>query len=242
MLNVLTIAGSDSCGGAGIQADIQAIHDHGCHASTVISVLTAQNIRGVEAIESISPNFFRQQIDAVCRHTKFNSVKIGMLFSKDNMMVLLKAIDDWKLENIIIDPVMIATSGHSLIEGNAVEFLKKYLLPKALLVTPNFPEASRLLNEDFHDPEYAAEKLSLIYKTNVLIKGGHSTKNTANDVFYDYNRGDIHVFSGTKIMAKNTHGTGCRLSSAIAANYAISKNLKQSIKQAKNYVRQYLAR
>ncbi len=232
----LTIAGSDSSGGAGIQADLKTMLANGVYGMSAITALTAQNTMGVTAISEITPEFLGQQIDAVFTDIFPDSVKIGMTASESLIETIAEKLMFYKAENIVVDPVMIATSGAKLISENAIETLRKKLLPIASVVTPNIPEAevlSEMKISDKADMEKAAGFINKTYGCAVLLKGGHSI-NDANDLLYE--NGIITWFEGLRIDNPNTHGTGCTLSSAIASNLAKGYDLKQSVKLAKEYI------
>lgn len=231
----LTIAGSDSSGGAGIQADIKAMTMLGVYAMSAITALTAQNTMGVTAVLEVPPKFLRQQLDAVFEDIPPDAVKIGMVSSAELIKTISERLQFYGAKNIVVDPVMVATSGAKLIDDNAVEMLKKFLFPLATLITPNIPEAEKLSNikiNSAEDMEKAAKNIFENYGCAVLCKGGHSL-NDANDILYN---GEIKIFNGKKISTTNTHGTGCTLSSAIAAGLAKNLNLTDAISAAKNYI------
>ncbi len=236
MKTALSIAGSDSCGGAGIQADLKTMTMNGVYAMTAVTALTAQNTTGVTAILESSPEFLKQQLDAVFKDIYPDAVKIGMVASSELIEVIAERLRHYKAKNIVVDPVMVATSGSSLMKTDAVFSLIKELLPIATVVTPNIPEAEILsemtiCNKD--DMMNAAKKISNSYKCAVLLKGGHSI-NDANDLLYA--NGEFRWFEGKRINNPNTHGTGCTLSSAIASNLAKGFGLEQSVKRAKDYI------
>ena len=232
----LTIAGSDSSGGAGIQADLKTMLANGVYGMSAITALTAQNTTGVTAISEVTPDFLGQQLDAVFTDIFPDAVKTGMVANAELINVISERLTFYKAKNIVVDPVMVATSGARLISENAVETLKSKLLPIATVVTPNIPEAEVLSGiriSEKADMENAAERINKIYGCAVLLKGGHNV-NDANDELY-YN-GEITWFSRKRIDNPNTHGTGCTLSSAIAANLAKGHDLKQSVRLAKEYI------
>ena len=241
MKKALTIAGSDSCGGAGIQADIKTMTLNGVHAMSAITALTAQNTTGVKAITEVTPEFLTQQIDAVFEDIRPDAVKIGMVSSPQLIEVIADRLGAYKAENIVLDPVMVATSGSSLIKTEAVSVMTERLLPMATLVTPNIPEAEILSGtkirseEDMHT---AARLIGDRFSTSVLLKGGHSVSD-ANDLLYA--DGGFKWFKGRRIDNPNTHGTGCTLSSAIAANLAKGFDLCEAVRRAKNYISGALA-
>ena len=237
----LTIAGSDCSGGAGIQADLKTMTMNGIYAMSAITALTAQNTTGVRAIQESTPEFLRQQIDAVFEDIVPDAVKIGMVSSSELIRVIADRLKVHKARNVVVDPVMVATSGSSLMKTDAVQTLVDELLPLATLVTPNIPEAqvlSGLTIVSKNDMIMAAKKISKDCHCAVLLKGGHSI-NDANDLLYA--NGESVWFSGKRIDNPNTHGTGCTLSSAIAANLAKGYNLADSVKKAKDYISGALA-
>lgn len=232
----LTIAGSDSSGGAGIQADLKTMLANGVYGMSVITALTAQNTMGVTAISEVTPEFLGQQIDAVFTDIFPDAVKIGMTSNAQLVEVIAEKLIFYKAKNIVVDPVMIATSGARLISENAVDMLKNRLFPIATLVTPNIPEAeavSGMKIADKTDMEKAAQRISEEYGCTVLLKGGHSI-NDANDLLYE--NGGTTWFGGIRINNPNTHGTGCTLSSAIASNLAKGYGLNVSVQLAKEYI------
>ncbi len=236
MKTALTIAGSDSSGGAGIQADIKTMTMNGVFAMSAITALTAQNTMGVTGIMDVPPEFLGQQIDAVFTDIRPDAVKIGMVSSEPLIRKIGEKLREYQAENIVLDPVMVATSGSRLMAGDAVETLKRELMPLALLVTPNIPEAEVLSGLKIMceaDMEAAAGIISRTYHCAVLCKGGHSVSD-ANDLLYA--DGDCRWFYGKRIDNPNTHGTGCTLSSAIAANLAKGYDLPTSVKRAKDYI------
>lgn len=236
MKTALTIAGSDSSGGAGIQADIKTMTMNGVYAMSAITALTAQNTTGVTGIMEMTPAFLAEQIDDIFNDIRPDAVKIGMVSSGGLIEVISKRLKAFSAENIVVDPVMVATSGAKLISGEAVAVLKKELLPIAAVVTPNIPESEILAEMQIHTPEdmvKAAEKISRIYGCAVLCKGGHNM-NDANDLLYA--DGQSRWLNGKRIDNSNTHGTGCTLSSAIAANMAKGFDLFNSVERAKSYI------
>lgn len=241
MKTALTIAGSDSCGGAGIQADIKTMTVNGVYAMSAITALTAQNTTGVTAIYEVSAEFLRQQIDAVFEDIYPDAVKIGMVSSSELIEAIAERLAAYGAKNIVADPVMVATSGARLISDDAVDVLKKRLLPIATVITPNIPEAEVLAEMKItsaDDMLAAAEKIHRAYGCAVLCKGGHSV-NDADDLLYA--GGSYQWFKGKRIDNPNTHGTGCTLSSAIAANLAKGYSLPDSVERAKEYISGALA-
>ena len=237
----LTIAGSDCSGGAGIQADLKTMTMNGVYAMSAITALTAQNTTGVRAIQESTPEFLAQQIDAVFEDIFPDAVKIGMVSSSELIRVIADRLTAHKAKNVVVDPVMVATSGSSLMRNDAVETLVNKLLPLATLVTPNIPEAEVLsgisiTNKD--DMIAAAKKIYDRCHCAVLLKGGHSIHD-ANDLLYADEKSVW--FTGKRIDNPNTHGTGCTLSSAIAANLAKGYCLADSVQRAKDYISGALA-
>lgn len=233
---VLSIAGSDCSGGAGIQADLKTMTMNGVYAMSAITALTAQNTTGVQGIFEVSPTFLSQQIDSIFTDIRPDAVKIGMVSSVELIHVIAEKLKAYKADNIVVDPVMVATSGSSLMKTDAVSALADQLLPIAAVVTPNIPEAEILAGMTIQnevDMEQAAKKIGDAYGCAVLVKGGHSI-NDANDLLY-YN--GIHKwFYGKRIHNPNTHGTGCTLSSAIASNLAKGYSLEEAVQKAKAYI------
>lgn len=236
MKTALTIAGSDSGGGAGIQADIKTMTMNGVYAMSAITALTAQNTTGVSGIFEVTPEFLGQQIDAVFEDIRPDAVKIGMVSSGELIGIIAEKLKAYHAPNIVIDPVMVATSGSRLMSEAAINILKKELLPLATLITPNIPEAEVLAGiaiSGESDMIQAAEIINRDYKTAVLCKGGHNL-NAANDLLYV--NGSYQWFYGKRIDNPNTHGTGCTLSSAIASNLAKGFDLPTSVERAKAYI------
>ncbi|MBP3591376.1 MAG: bifunctional hydroxymethylpyrimidine kinase/phosphomethylpyrimidine kinase [Clostridia bacterium] len=241
MKTALSIAGSDSSGGAGVQADIKTMTVNGVFAMCAITALTAQNTLGVRSVVESTPEFLKDQIDAVFEDIRPDAVKIGMVSSAELIRVIADRLVYYKAENVVVDPVMVATSGSRLMRSNAVSVLKRELLPLAALVTPNIPEAEALSGERIQgkeDMERAAKHIADTYGCAVLVKGGHSVSD-ANDLLYA--NGVCKWFDGKRIDNPNTHGTGCTLSSAIAANLAKGYDLEASVQRAKDYISGALA-
>ena len=241
MKTALTIAGSDCSGGAGIQADIKTMTMHGVYAMSAITALTAQNTTGVRAIQESEPEFLKQQIDAVFEDIYPDAVKIGMVSSSELIHVIAERLNYYGAKNIVVDPVMVASSGSSLMKDNAVKTLIKELFPVATLVTPNIPEAQVLSGMNIRNREdmvTVAKYIGDNFHCAVLLKGGHSI-NDANDLLYDH--GELIWFAGRRIDNPNTHGTGCTLSSAIASNLALGFSLEESVGKAKVYISEALA-
>ena len=236
MNTALTIAGSDSGGGAGIQADIKTMTANGVYAMSAITALTAQNTTGVTGIMEVTPEFLKLQLDAIFTDIRPNAVKTGMVSSGELIKVIADSLRHYEAENIVVDPVMVATSGAKLINDEAIDSLKTLLLPIADVITPNIPEAEvlsglKIAGED--DMIAAARQINSSFGCAVLLKGGHKV-NDANDLLY--RNGDFVWFKGKRINNPNTHGTGCTLSSAIASNLAKGDSLDNAVKYAKNYI------
>ena len=241
MKTALTIAGSDCSGGAGIQADLKTMTMNGVYGMSAVTALTAQNTTGVAGILEVPPHFLRQQLDMIFSDIRPDAVKIGMVSSGALIEVIAKALADWKAERVVVDPVMVATSGSALMETEAVSVLKEKLLPMADLVTPNIPEAevlSGLTIRGREDMEQAAQAIAQAHGCAVLLKGGHSVSD-ADDLLYA--GGQARWFQGKRIDNPNTHGTGCTLSSAIAANLAKGFPMEEAIGRAKDYISGALA-
>lgn len=241
MKTALTIAGSDSSGGAGIQADLKTMTLNGVFAMSAITALTAQNTLGVTGIYGVSPEFLKAQIDAVFTDIYPDAVKIGMVSSIELIEAIAERLKYHNAGNIVVDPVMVSTSGSKLLEDNAIDTLKNELLPIATILTPNIPEGEILSGmeiKDEKDMEKAAKLIGDRYGCAVLLKGGHSI-NDAND--YLYNGFDSKWYYGKRIDNPNNHGTGCTLSSAIAANLAKGYELDNAIEVAKEYISEALS-
>ena len=241
MKTALTIAGSDSSGGAGIQADIKTMMANGVYAMSAITALTAQNTLGVKSIFDVTPQFLSDQLDAVFTDIFPDAVKIGMISSPLLAEVVAENLTLYKAKNIVLDPVMIATSGATLTKTEAVRVMTQKLLPLATVITPNIPEAevlSKMEIKNEGDMKKAAEAIYSLCGCSVLLKGGHSI-NDANDLLYE--NGKFRWFSGKRIDNPNTHGTGCTFSSAIASNLAKGMTLPYAITSAKEYISTTLA-
>lgn len=238
---VLTIAGSDSGGGAGIQADIKSISANGCFATSAITAITAQNTLGVNAIEGLSTDIIEKQIDAVLSDIGADCVKIGMLHSSEVVHSVARILRKYEVSNIVLDPVMVSTSGHKLLEDSAIEALKSELIPMARIITPNIPEAAVLLGESISEqdelPE-AARRLAEQYGVSVLLKAGHLVNDELIDIFYNQETGEVSELSARRVDTRNTHGTGCTLSSALAAQLAKGLSLTEAARTAKHYINQ----
>ena len=241
MRTALTIAGSDSGGGAGIQADIKTMTANGVYAMSAVTALTAQNTTGVTDIMEVTPEFLAAQLDAVFTDIFPDAVKTGMVSSSELIETIADKLTEYGARNVVVDPVMVATSGAKLISDDAISTLKDRLLPIATVITPNIPEAEvlsgmKIASED--DMVKAAKSIEASYGCAVLLKGGHSI-NDANDLLC--RGGEIKWFRGKRINNPNTHGTGCTLSSAIASNLAKGENLDDAVLYAKNYISGALA-
>lgn len=236
MKKILTIAGSDCSGGAGIQADLKTITAHKMYGMSAITALTAQNTTGVYGVLEISPEFVGQQLDCIFNDIYPDAIKIGMVSSVEIIKVIAKKLIEYKAKNIVVDPVMFSTSGHALISKDAMNTLISELLPLGDVITPNISEAEGLCGfkiENKEDMLRSAEVISKMLKGCVLIKGGHLA-DSADDLLYS--EGKTIWFKGEKINNPNTHGTGCTLSSAIACNLAKGFEMEQSVKNAKAYI------
>ena len=236
MYKVLSIAGSDCSGGAGIQADIKTIAAHGMYAMTVITALTAQNTTGVYGVLEADKDFVARQIDCVFQDIRPDAVKVGMVANAQIIAAIADKLEEYEAKNIVVDPVMVSTSGGSLLNEDAVEALKTRLLPLADVITPNIPEAECLSGVSIQsngDMERAAEQISLFCRSAILIKGGHQEYRADDLLYYE----DCPIwFPGRKVDNPNTHGTGCTLSSAIACNLAKGLILEEAVFRAKKYI------
>lgn len=234
----LTIAGSDSGGGAGIQADLKTFSALGVYGASVITALTAQNTREVRAIEDASPAFVVSQIETVLDDLDVGAVKIGMLSRPEIIAAVAATLEDRQIKNIVLDPVMVAKSGDSLLQEDAVSALRELLLPMASVITPNLPEAAVLLGtvEPQNEEEMvaAAKALLALGPASVLLKGGHLTGPESVDIFHD--GAEPSRLSAARVLSRNTHGTGCTLSSAIAAHLARGFELREAVSAAKDYL------
>jgi len=236
MKKVLTIAGSDCSGGAGIQADLKTFIAHGCYGMSVLTALTAQNTTGVYGIENCTPDFVRNQLGCIFTDIVPDAIKIGMVSSVDIIESIVDILNEYKGQNIVLDPVMVATSGSRLIEDKAMAALLEKLMPLAKVITPNLYEAeliSGMTIKTKDDMILAAKEIAVSYDGHILIKGGH-LETDANDLLYS--AGQVTWFQGKKIENPNTHGTGCTLSSAIASNLALGYDVKESIQRSKDYI------
>ena len=241
MKTALSIAGSDSSGGAGIQADMKTMSAHGIYAMTAITALTAQNTTGVISIQEATPDFLADQLDAVFTDIFPDAVKIGMMANAALIRVIAQKLKQYHARHIVVDPVMVATSGSKLMQEDALDTLTHELLPLAELVTPNIPEAEVLSGmriTSAEDMAAAAKHMEQSFSCAVLLKGGHDLNN-ANDLLC--RNGEIQWFHGRRINNPNTHGTGCTLSSAIASNLACGMELDEAVRRAKEYISGALA-
>lgn len=236
MKTCLTIAGSDSSGGAGIQADLKTMTVNGVYAMSVITALTAQNTQGVTGILDVSPEFITEQMDAVFTDIYPDAIKIGMVSSPEIVEAIAASLEKYQAKNIVLDPVMVATSGAKLLKEEAMDSLINRLIPLADVITPNIPEGEILAGMEITNEDEmikAAEKIGKKYDCAVLLKGGHRV-NDANDLLYG--DGEFKWFRSERIDNPNTHGTGCTLSSAIGANLAKGYEIDQAIEKAKDYL------
>jgi hydroxymethylpyrimidine/phosphomethylpyrimidine kinase len=239
----LTIAGSDSGGGAGIQADLKTFQRFGVFGTSAITAITAQNTRGVSSWDAVSPELVRAQIDAVAEDLFPSAFKTGMLASAAVASIVAAAIRDHSLQNYVLDPVMVATSGDVLFEPDAIEVIRRELVPQAALVTPNLHEAAILTGEKIDDEDSMARAAEILVNDMgaqaALVKGGHlDSGNRVVDVLYD---GDIRTFRGQRLDTTNTHGTGCTLSAAITAQLAKGESLHAAVRRAIDYVHNAIA-
>ncbi len=240
MRTALTIAGSDCSGGAGIQADIKTMTANNVYAMSVITALTAQNTTGVTGILNMDPDFVKSQLEMIFDDIYPDAIKIGMVSSGEIVEAIAYELIKYKAKNIVLDPVMVATSGSNLVENSAIKTMQKKLFPLAKVITPNIPEAEVLSGINIKDEKDMERAAKIIYENHgcaVLLKGGHSI-NDANDLLYE--NGKEKWFFGKHIDNQNTHGTGCTLSSAIAANLAKGYTLEDSVRRAKNYISEAL--
>ena len=239
---ILVIAGSDSSGGAGIQADIKTITSLGSYAMTAITAITSQNTTGVLSISKVPINEIKRQIEFTSKDIRPDAIKIGMLHSKKVIETVINSLKKIKVKKIILDPVMVAKGGTKLVDDKSIEIIKTKLMNRVSLITPNIPEAEILAKikiKTTDDMIIAGKKLLSFGAKNVLIKGGHLKKQNIIDVFV--NKKEISIFKNKKINTKNTHGTGCTLSSAITAYFACGKTLKKSCEMAIKYVNEAIA-
>ena len=234
---ILIIAGSDSSGGAGIQADIKTVTALGSYAMTAITAVTIQNTTGVKSIVSIGPKHISNQIEFTSKDIKPDAIKIGMLNSSKVIKSVIRSLDIIKVKKIILDPVMVAKGGAKLIDNTAIQMIKNKLIKKVTLITPNIPEAEMLTGtkiKTVEDMIYAASILIRLGAKNVFIKGGHLHSKMLHDIFV--NKKEINIIKNRRIATSNTHGTGCTLSSAISTFFSCGKTLKKSCELATKYV------
>lgn len=238
---VLTIAGSDSGGGAGIQADIKTISACACYASSAIAAITAQNTLGVRDIHPIPHAILKSQIEAVLDDIGTDAIKIGMLHSGENIQVIADCLDKYKIRNVILDPVMVATSGNQLLLDEAIDQLKRILFPRVRIITPNLPEAEILLGRKIEKQaefRVVAKELAEKYQVSVLLKAGHLVEEVLIDVLYDFETNSYLDLASKRIDTKNSHGTGCSLSSALASFLARGFSISESAQLAKEFINQ----
>jgi hydroxymethylpyrimidine/phosphomethylpyrimidine kinase len=236
---VLTIAGSDSGGGAGIQADLKTFAAIGCYGMSVITALTAQNTRGVRGIFAVPPSFAAEQIQAVLTDIGTDAIKIGMLYSVELIEVVAAELKKHGAEKIVLDPVMAAQSGDKLLQDDAIEAIKSHLMPLATVVTPNIPEASVLTGRQLtyrEDIQRAAKELAMYGSRTILIKGGHLEENKSTDLLYLAKENRFEMFEGPRVKTRNNHGTGCTLSSAIAGYMAKGNEIEKAVRNAKDFM------
>ncbi len=236
---VLTIAGSDSGGGAGIQADIKTISACGCYAASAITAITVQNTLGVEDVCGIPVAIIGGQIKAVLSDIGADAIKIGMLHSAEVIHTVKSALQEFDAKNIVLDPVMVSTSGHRLIEEDAIRIMQQDLMPMARIITPNIPEAELLLGQSIqfqNELPEVARKLSMNGKVSVFLKAGHLTDDQLIDIFYNAEEDEIIELPSIRIFTPNTHGTGCTLSSALASMLAKGMSLNEAATEAKRYI------
>lgn len=236
MKKVLTIAGSDSSGGAGIQADLKTFSAHGVFGMSVIAAVTAQNTKEVIDVQNISPDIIGKQIDAIFDDIEVDAVKIGMISEIEGIKVVAERLKKYKPKNIVLDPVMVSKSGYSLMNPNSVETLIKELIPIVSVITPNIPEAEIISGTKIKTIEDMEKTAKIIYNMgprNVLVKGGHLLGD-AIDILYDGK--EFTYLKNGRINTKNTHGTGCTLSSSIASNLALGMDIKEAVRNSKRYI------
>ncbi len=232
--NILSIAGSDPSGGAGVQADLKVISALGGYGMAAVTALTAQNTMGVRSVVHVPARFMRDQIETVFDDIDVSAVKIGMLGNAEIMEEIACCLEQYQPENIVLDPVMVATSGDSLIDMDAIDCLKKRLIPLADIITPNIPEAEKLMRKSVIDMEMFAQNLLDLGARSVLLKGGHLKGDVMRDVFADQD--GVETFEAPRVETDNTHGTGCSLSSAIAVYLGHGLSMREACKKAKDYV------
>lgn len=232
--NILSIAGSDPSGGAGVQADLKTFTTLGCYGMAAITALTAQNTQGVRSVVNVPERFMRDQLDAIFEDITVDAVKIGMLSSVEIMNVVADSLEKYQVQNVVLDPVMVASSGDVLMEADAIDVLKNRLIPMATLITPNIAEAEKLMRKSVLDFEESAKSLLDLGAQAVLLKGGHTKGDVARDILAD--KDGVSTFEAPRIYTMNTHGTGCTLSSAIAAYLGQEEPLKEACAKAKSYL------
>lgn len=238
---LLTIAGSDSGGGAGIQADLKTFSACGCFGMSAITALTAQNTLGVTAIHPVPVPFLEAQIRAVLDDIGVDAIKIGMLHSPEVIESVARLLKMYDCRRVVLDPVMVATSGDSLVTGDAIEAMKEYLFPAVSLITPNIPEAQLLLGRSIRNTDElrsGARDLVDNHKVAVLLKAGHLTGQEVQDVLITAPGGEEHVYTNTRLVTRNTHGTGCTLSSAVAAYWGKGLEIAEAVGEAERYLHQ----
>ncbi|MCX7614740.1 MAG: bifunctional hydroxymethylpyrimidine kinase/phosphomethylpyrimidine kinase [Clostridiales bacterium] len=236
MKKVLSIAGSDCSGGAGIQADLKTFSAHGIFGMSVIVSVVAENTRRVIAIQDITPDMIEKQIDAIFEDIGTDAVKIGMLSGTKSMLAVAKKLKEYKPEHVVIDPVMYAKNGCPLMNPDSIDTMIKEIIPLADVLTPNIPEAEKISGiaiEGIRDMERAAKLIHELGAKNVIVKGGHAIGN-ASDILFDGNT--FSHFSSERIHTKNTHGTGCTFSAAITSNLALGMDIRSAVSQAKDYI------
>ncbi|WP_408954461.1 bifunctional hydroxymethylpyrimidine kinase/phosphomethylpyrimidine kinase [Natroniella sp. ANB-PHB2] len=237
MKQVLTIAGSDSGGGAGIQADLKTMTNWGVYGACVITAVTAQNTLGVQGVEEISGQFVKEQLDSVCSDLNFKALKTGMLANAEIITAVVSKIKEYNLPNLVVDPVMVATSGDLLLAEEAVEVLRDQLIPLAKVITPNLNEAKVLLGEELDsglELEQLAKRLHQLGSDYVLVKGGHQKGEMARDLLY--NGQEFIDFTVARVDTSDTHGTGCTLSAAIASNLGLGYSVVEAVERSKEFV------
>lgn len=238
---VLTIAGSDPSGGAGIQADIKTISACGCYAMSAITAIVDENTFEVKGVHPVPATFVRGQIESVLSDIGADAVKIGMLHSSELIMAVKEALAPYNIRNIVLDPVMVATAGNDLLKQEAVRTLQHELIPLTRIITPNIPEAEVLSGQKIGSKEdmlAVIKSLSCNNKVSVLLKAGHLSDNELTDIFYNAETGEVLELKASRIASQNTHGTGCTLSSALASFLAHGFSLDESVRKAKDYMTQ----
>jgi hydroxymethylpyrimidine/phosphomethylpyrimidine kinase len=232
----LTIAGSDPSGGAGIQADLKTFTVLGVYGASVITACTAQNTLGVSGVHVLPAAFVREQLDRVAEDLPVAATKTGMLATADIIEVVAAGLREWHLERVVVDPVMVSTSGHSLLDPDAVEAMRRELLPLALVLTPNLPEAAALLGEAVADPLEAARRLAELGPAFVVVKGGHGEGAEAVDVLYERATGRYEAFASPRLDTPHTHGSGCTFAAAITTSLAEGCDVWEAVARAKRFV------